>query len=390
VYAQIPPGEPLDHDAWVAAVQAGRCFVTSYPLIPEFRVGEAMAGDTLDTSEEVVDLPVHVRALCALGLQRVSILAEGAPIWTANFTGQIPPVFDVDTTVTVTVPTPTWLCVSLEGFTFHPHAVHGSTRAMTNAVHVTRDGTPVVRTAPAGRWMDKLDLLRQLALNRGNWANLADRDTVLARIQRSKDFYAPAFVLPPNPFFLVFPSFGDTVRSGELSFDWQDANDPEIGDKLRYILWVSSDSTLAHPFSYAVEESFFGNIPLMPGREYWWAVDAQDRNGNTTRAGPPVSRFFLRDATTGVEAPTPVVLEPVRPRGVPNPSEGPVRLLGLVGPIEIFDVAGRRVARDGAGIMRLGNDLFWDGTAQGRPAPPGLYWARERGARTSIRLIRFP
>jgi hypothetical protein len=390
IYAQTEPGMPLDYDAWVDAVRAGRTFLTNYPLIPEFKVADVASGGTIEVPGDTLLAPVHLRASCALGLQRVSILAEGQEVWSANFTGQVPPVFSVDTTFTIETPTPAWLVARLDGVTGHPHAFHGVTRAITNAVRVTHEGAPIRRTAPSARWLDKLGQLEQFVTIRGNWVSLADRDTVMARIQKARAFYNDAFVLPPNPFALISPAEGDTARSGELAFDWEDATDPEEGDRLRYVLRVSADSTLANPYIYIVQNSQFGNIPLLPGREYFWAVDAQDRNGNTTRGTPPISRFFLRDGTTAVESPPPAVTAQIKPRGAPNPSRGWVLLMGLSEPIAIFDVGGRRIAESGSGVVRRGEDVYWDGGAHGHAAPPGLYWARGAKQAGAVQLIRVP
>lgn len=389
MYAQMTPGSPLDYDAWVDAVDSGRTFLTNYPLIPEFTVGGVAPGGTIQVSGDTLEASVHLRASCALGLQRVAILAEGQEIWSVNFSTHFPAVFEVDTTFTLHAPTPSWIVARLEGVTSHPHAFQGVTRAITNAVRVTRGEAPIRRTAPSARLMDQLDLLTQFVLLRGNWAHLADRDTVIARIQRAQAFYADAFVVPPNPFQLLAPADGDTVRSGQLAFDWEDATDPEEGDRFRYILRVSADSTLSSPFIYMLLNSQYGNIPLLPGRNYWWAVDAMDRNGNTTRGTPPLSRFFLRDATLDAPTPPPEVAARIAPRGVPNPSRGRVLLMGLSEPIAIFDVAGRRVAASGAGVFRRGEDVYWDGRVHGRLAPPGIYWARGAKEPAGVRLIRI-
>jgi hypothetical protein len=390
VYAQIEPGSPLDYDAWVDAFASGRAFITNYPLIPEFTVGGVGPGGSIEVPGDTLQTTVHLRASCALGLQRVLILAEGEEIWSADFAGQFPTVFDVDTTFTIDTPTPSWVVARIEGYSSNPHAFQGITRAITNTVRITRGGAPIRRTGPSARWLDQLDLLTQFIQIRGNWATQADRDTVTSRIQRARNFYTDAFVLPPNPFLLISPAHGDTVRSDLLAFDWEDAIDPEEGDRMRYMLWISADSTLSSPYNYVVLNSQFGNIPLSPGRDYWWAVDALDRNGNSTRGTPVVSRFFLRDATLAAPIPSPAVAAQITPRGIPNPSHGWVLLVGLSEPITIFDVGGRRIAGSGAGVVRRGEEVYWDGRAHGRAAPPGLYWARGAAESRVVRLIRVP
>jgi hypothetical protein len=64
----------------------------------------------------------------------------------------------------------------------------------------------------------------------------------------------------------------------------------------------------------------------------------------------------------------------------PNPTEGPTRFVfarandGSVRAVEIFDVAGRAVARMDAAPGAT--EIAWDGTLEGRRLPGGVYFAR--------------
>ncbi len=73
----------------------------------------------------------------------------------------------------------------------------------------------------------------------------------------------------------------------------------------------------------------------------------------------------------------------------PNPFRGVVRFPGEVGPLEVFDLAGRRVARiaapPGTGTAE------WSGRGgDGIPVPPGVYWVRRAGGKGSVRVVRLP
>ncbi len=69
------------------------------------------------------------------------------------------------------------------------------------------------------------------------------------------------------------------------------------------------------------------------------------------------------------------------PRVVPNPAFGAVQLVGFPGGVDIFDPAGRRVARLRDGVTR------WDGRdALGRTRP-GLYLARSADGRHTARFV---
>jgi len=79
----------------------------------------------------------------------------------------------------------------------------------------------------------------------------------------------------------------------------------------------------------------------------------------------------------------------------PNPAAGPQAFPFSLGDVpavaavlRIFDVHGRLVASCSAPCRSGDQELVWDGTVQGRPAPSGLYLARlQVGDRTAIRKI---
>ncbi len=64
----------------------------------------------------------------------------------------------------------------------------------------------------------------------------------------------------------------------------------------------------------------------------------------------------------------------------PNPSNGPVGFVfarandGSVRAVEVFDVLGRAITRVAAAAGA--SEISWDGTAEGRPLPGGVYFAR--------------
>lgn len=195
VYARLPRGVPFDYDAWLESVRAGRTFVTSHPLIPEFAVNGAGPGESLEAAGDTLEATVSLSALSALSIRRIALIADGVEIWSRPWTTW-PPIVRKDTTLTLRMPTPAWMALRVEGPIGHPHAVSRPPVAITNAVRFTQGGVPRRVPARAQRWLSELDALEDVIEARGGWAAPAERDTVLARIARARAVYE-ALALPP-------------------------------------------------------------------------------------------------------------------------------------------------------------------------------------------------
>lgn len=387
-YSYLGPAAPLDYDVWVDSLAAGRTFITNYPLIPEFDVDGFLPGDVIDVEGETFEAAIHLRTLCALGLQRLMIIAEGEEVWSADLGRDGPSPTEIDTSFAISISTPGWIAAKVEGIPGHPHAAIGDPVAHTNVIRITRGGEPTRRTAPSARLISSLDMLEIFVGYRNEWYEPWHADTVFNRIDRARDFYRTAFVIPPSPFHLLHPADGDTLHPDDLYFDWENAVDPEPGDRVTYTLSVYPDSNLTDPIvTYNWLDSSFGYIELDPQRSYWWNVAAIDRGENVTMSSPGASCFRLELPFN--EAPE-VDGDPIlRPRAFPNPSCGPVTLEGFNSPLAIYDVSGRCVARSGDGISTSDGVPVWNGKICGRYAPPGLYWACSETDGSSIRLIRI-
>jgi hypothetical protein len=79
----------------------------------------------------------------------------------------------------------------------------------------------------------------------------------------------------------------------------------------------------------------------------------------------------------------------VPPQALPNPSRGVVALRGMDPDVAIYDMAGRRVAESGHGIVLAAGTPVWDGGDGGRPAPPGIYLARGGHSQRLVRIVRL-
>jgi hypothetical protein len=380
VYAHLGSGQPLDYAAWLDAVRQGRTFVTNLPLITEFTVSGRRGGEILEVPGDSLIAQVRIRASCAIGFNLVKLVADGATVWSRAGTASA-----IDTTFTLRIATPAWIAARVEGAAGHPVSLIARPIAHTNAVRITRNGIPRRRRTASARWLVQLERLENL-LSPRSWPAAWQRDTVFARIGRARDYYGIDFPTPPGPVTLVHPA-RDGVAStvGPPGLRWTRALDPDAGDSISYTLRIATDSTLAGAWKIRLADTTLTQIPLSPNRWYWWAVEAFDL-ARRRAATFPVSRFWLASSATDVPTEGATSL---RPRAVPTPSAGPVRLLGLGPDASVYDLSGRRIAWLGRGIERDGDALVWDGTSSGRPAPAGVYCAVSGRGRGWLKVVRI-
>ncbi|UCB53690.1 MAG: dockerin type I repeat-containing protein [Candidatus Zixiibacteriota bacterium] len=90
--------------------------------------------------------------------------------------------------------------------------------------------------------------------------------------------------LPPEPFSLILPADQDTV--GEpVSFDWEDAYDPNSSDQVTYLLYVSSSDQFPAESTLVIDSLISSEgtaSPQQDGLVYWWKVRAQDKWGEAS------------------------------------------------------------------------------------------------------------
>jgi hypothetical protein len=90
--------------------------------------------------------------------------------------------------------------------------------------------------------------------------------------------------LPPEPFSLILPADQDTVAE-PVSFDWEDAYDPNSADQVTYTLFVSSSDHFPAESTLVVDSLISSQgiaSPQQDGLNYWWKVKAQDPWGETS------------------------------------------------------------------------------------------------------------
>jgi hypothetical protein len=378
VYARQGGAAP-DHDAWFDALAAGRCFVTSFPLVPVFRVGGRDPGDTLEVAGDSLVATVDVEALCAIGLAGVTIVADGAAVWTRPLPAA---ATAFDTSFVLRIPRPGWLLLRVDGTPGHPALAAPEAVAYTNAVRILHGGAPAASPAAMMSWLDRLEDYEELVLEECDWPLAWQRDTVLARVARARWRFGEPFRTPPADFALRSPLPGDTAWAG---LSWAEAADPDPGDRVSYLVRLGTDSTLADARLLRTAATSLDEVALVPCRWYWWSVEAEDLAGGLTASTPRSGRFYQPGVLDAGETPGTAA----RPRAWPNPSRGPVAIEGMGTDVTVYDLAGRRVAWPGRGVRRNPQGALWDGRDGARPAAPGVYLARGAGGPRTLRLVRL-
>jgi hypothetical protein len=373
----------LDDGPWVDGLAAGRSFVTNYPLLPEFAVDGAAAGEVLALAPEVTSVSVHFRVECLTALDLAEVIVGGAvaasvPLG-SGANGRTAEEHDVE----VSLSQSTWIAVRVSGAatSWFPMAPDSLLRAHTAPVYVVRGDEPTRNTESAARMLHSIRDAETFVLLRDTWDSDEQRAAVLTQIGDARVPFQQNFLSPPSAFTLLGPENGSLIVAGpRILFDWTDASDAESGDEVRYELSVSTDSTFATQTEvHLTEASEFTHdgVGFVDGGTYFWKVAALDLGNLRTEATPARLRFHF-EGTVGIDEPT----RPVRHLVVaPNPARNVVvvRMAALAGsPLaaRVLDARGREVTRLERPISTGDSaEIRWDTTDRtGLPVASGRYW----------------
>ncbi len=92
----------------------------------------------------------------------------------------------------------------------------------------------------------------------------------------------------PEPFTLILPLDGDTIRTPGAALSWHTTTDPDTFDTtFSYIVWWTTDETFSLNIDSAMtdttdNDTSFIAAGLFDDLAYWWKVRAQDSNTNGT------------------------------------------------------------------------------------------------------------
>lgn len=395
VYVQETPGAPHDCAQWVEGLRAGRSFVTNLPLIPYFAVEGITPGGGLDlTAAARLQVDFSVRSILPVDTARIVVNGETAVV--IELPGS-PSGTSIDSTLSLMITEGSWIALSVTGRSETCLPAEPDLWAHTAPVYVRMDGERPRRTAAAGYFLDWIDDFALFVEQRDNWQPPENREEVMATLEEARRWYRSLFRLPAAPFALLQPAPGDSVSlCGPTAFAWEQAMDPEPGDRQGYLVTVSSDSLFADcdTIYCGPDCACSAQLVFAPGQPAWWRVRATDRGGHHTFGSPdPCPLLPVNQAAPGgVGDDPPSGLDPTAllPQLWPNPSAGAVWLRlpaawGGGAEIAVIDPTGRCLLEHSVAASSGANatgDLvlrLWNGRDRGgRLAPGGCYWVRVR------------
>lgn len=372
-----PPAEL--YDAWIEGARRGRTFVTAGPLLTEFDVGGAGAGETLDVSSGMpIRVPVHARFESAVTLRRIEVIVNGSVVETRTASGRS---YDLDTTVPVLETS--WIAVRHDGngnLPFHPT---GRPFAQPTPVLVRLGGDELTSAESGGHALAELDLLDSLLALVADFPSVSESLSVAAGIETARAVWTARSNAPPAPFHLEAPCYACLIDDALPVFAWEASDDPDSSGALTYRFVLSEDPEFASVLvdtSGLAAPSWTPPSPLAIGTRHYWRVRAEDALG--ARRWAEEIDWWVEPATaTG--AASGAAATALRFAVSPNPARpGSAGILFAVSAalrsealIRIFGADGRevRAVRLPAGMRTV----RWDGTDRaGRPVPGGVYFYR--------------
>jgi len=171
VYARS--GRTLDHRAWLAAIKAGRTFVTNAPLI-SLSVNGQGPGGSIRLPFRAHKLDVRVQLASAVPVDHLELVGNGQVIATLDGAR--------DTTFSVTVEKPTWLLARAWSEKPRLPVLDLYPFGSTSPVYVTMGNAPVSCGADAEYFLGWINLLSQRVRADTNWNTTAERDETLRLI----------------------------------------------------------------------------------------------------------------------------------------------------------------------------------------------------------------
>ncbi len=176
----VHSGPVPDHGRFLAALKAGRTFVTNGPLL-SFTVSGHEAGEEVSLPAPR-SLAIHVTLRSIVPVDHLEVIANGHVVTSIALHGD---QTTADTTVTVPVSTSGWLVLRARGDGPREPVLDLYPFASTSPVYVTVNGAPARSAEDARFFMRWIDRVAQAAA-RTDWNTAAERDTTLALLGRAR------------------------------------------------------------------------------------------------------------------------------------------------------------------------------------------------------------
>lgn len=196
-------------------------------------------------------------------------------------------------------------------------------------------------------------------------------------------FWTDTYPEPPFPFLAVSPANDSQGLSSNVVFIWNIADDPDPLDFALYNLVYATDwaDLSTHVLIEGIEDSTV-SVSLNNNTEYFWLVEAVDKDGQITRSnnGTPMRMVV---GTLGIDVaeqiPTQFALHP----NYPNPFNPATQIefdlpKQVVVSLKVYDIMGKEVATLIEESMNPGyHHIVWHGRdSNGQQVPSGIYIAK--------------
>ena len=112
---------------------------------------------------------------------------------------------------------------------------------------------------------------------------------------------------PPSGFATLVPDAEEEIGIAYLTFKWNAASDPDVGDVVSYILYVGTDSSQAATYDAGTDTTQIV-VQLTENATYWWKIVASDLNSGSSENDNGFQKFYV-NATE--EAPS--AFDPISP-----------------------------------------------------------------------------
>ena len=185
VYVQTT--DKLSHASWLAALRAGKTFVTNGPML-ELTVDDAQIGATLSRSPGKLSVQADVRS--RVPFTHVEVILNGVVVATRECTPS-PKGRQLQTeqfTVAIPVEHTSWVALRVRG-PDHPALFDGPAFAHSSPVYVHIADKPLVRPQDAAYFVDWIDRLLRVVAARDRYASADDRQQVEQIFRRARARY---------------------------------------------------------------------------------------------------------------------------------------------------------------------------------------------------------
>jgi len=182
----VHSGAKLDYRQWLAALKAGRTFVSNGPVL-SFSIDGKMPGDEISLPAAPRRLSAKVSLRSIVPIEKLEIVSNGVVVATI-------PTRDRGTNADAEVPLP---IAGSAWFTLRAWSSHAEEPildiypfATTSPIYVTVNGRPVRNSADARYFQKWIERVEGAATAHPGWNDAREKDEVLARLAEAKAVYA--------------------------------------------------------------------------------------------------------------------------------------------------------------------------------------------------------